>query len=70
MTGKDRPDDKCPHCGADLVGDQIDPDVADQYAGEWYNGKKYFSRRIGLYDMGLDRTVKWKCPDCGGEWDR
>lgn len=65
-----KPNDPCPHCGTNLTGDQIDPEVADQYAGEYIDGKKYFSRVIGIYDMALDRTVAWKCPDCEEEWRR
>jgi DNA-directed RNA polymerase subunit RPC12/RpoP len=33
------------------------------------NGK-WYSRVIGLYDRGLDRTVSWRCPDCNHEWER
>lgn len=36
---------------------------ADRTKGRW-------GRAIGIYDIDRDRTVKWKCPDCEGEWDR
>lgn len=29
-----------------------------------------FSRAIGLYDRDRDKTVAWRCPDCGHEWKR
>lgn len=71
----------CPSCGIDLDGGLIwatgmkmhgDEERADEYAkaygatrttGRW--GKK-----IGIYDMELDRTTHWKCPECAHEWER
>ena len=35
---------------------------------DWRDGK--FSRVLGVYDVRRDRTVAWKCPDCGREFDR
>lgn len=70
----------CPHCGADMDGGSIwetgltmlgNEKAADDYAaghgatrtsGNW-------SRRRGIYDVHLDKTVRWACPDCNGEWE-
>lgn len=45
---------------------------ADKYAAAYgatrTTGK--WGREIGIYDMGKDRTVAWKCPDCDHEWPR
>ena len=43
---------------------------ADRYA-ECYGAtrtKGQWGRQIGIYDMELDRTVRWQCPDCKHEW--
>lgn len=72
---------KCPHCHADLNGDFIWQTFIDQgetegTADEWahhYGATRTegrWGRAIGLYDRDLDRTVRWKCPDCDGEWPR
>ena len=71
----------CPNCNADLDGDSIwehffkqtgsetDADrIADHYAATREKGK--FGRVIALYDRDKDRTVGWKCPDCGHAWER
>lgn len=29
----------------------------------WFD--THFSRRMGIYDVKQDRTVGWRCPDCG-----
>jgi hypothetical protein len=43
----------CPACDTDLCDRENGPP---------------FKREIGIYDRNKDRTVSWKCPDCGGEW--
>lgn len=71
----------CPNCNADLNGGSIweyfyrktnsetEADKtakaygADRTQGNW-------GRAIGIYDMDLDRTVAWKCPDCNHQWGR
>ncbi len=53
----------CPHCGVSLLGNPI-PE-ADR---EHYGAATHWKREIGIYDMDLDRTVKYRCPDCSGEW--
>ena len=55
----------CPHCKVDLTGEPIQ----EQYL-QWYAGATHSSRVISIYDRAKDRTVKWKCPDCGHEWER
>jgi hypothetical protein len=35
-----------------------------------YGGATHFSRVIGIYSMDEDRTIAWRCPDCGQEWPR
>lgn len=56
--------ENCPECHANLQGEPIPKEQQESY------GATHFSRKIGLYDMKIDRTVKWKCPDCDFEWDR
>jgi hypothetical protein len=71
----------CPHCGTDLDGEGIwqhfyeklgterqADETAELYGATREKGK--FGRVIGIYDMEKDRTVRWKCPDCDGEWPR
>ncbi len=45
---------------------------ADRYASSYGATRTTgrWGRQIGIYDMSKDRTVKWQCPDCGGEWPR
>lgn len=54
----------CPSCGANLQGPSIDADKQHLY------GATHFSRKIGIYSMKEDRTIKWACPDCDFRWDR
>lgn len=54
----------CPHCKANLQGERITKEKQELY------GATHFIRKIGIYDLLKDRIVKWKCPDCEGEWDR
>jgi heterodisulfide reductase subunit C len=59
------PPDDCPNCGANLYYLPIPFEHR-----EYYTRPFFFSRRIGLYDVKADRTVSWKCPDCGHTWER
>ena len=43
-------------------------EVSESYGATKTHGK--WGRAIGIYDMYKDRTARWKCPDCGHEWDR
>lgn len=67
----------CPHCNADLDGGDIyqtfldqgrTPEEAKEVASH-YCGTKW-GREIGIYCIDRDRTVEYRCPDCGGHWDR
>ena len=58
--------DTCPHCDADLRGQEIDPQYRD-----WYGGETHYSRVIGVEVRGLyDGVLYWQCPDCGKSWNR
>jgi hypothetical protein len=55
--------ENCPHCKFDLQGESIPKEQQESY------GATHFTRKIGIYDLEKDRTVKWKCPECDGEWN-
>ncbi len=64
-TTRRRDDERyCPSCDADLRGEPIPDETREHYS------VTHYSRRIGIYDRRLDRTVAWRCPDCGYEWPR
>jgi hypothetical protein len=55
----------CPHCNANLVGDEIPANIRHHYgsATNW-------RREIGLVNPHkYDGVWEWKCPDCLGTWD-
>lgn len=54
----------CPNCSANLQGEPIPKEQQESY------GCTNFTRKIGIYDIYEDRTVKSKCPDCEYEWAR
>lgn len=69
----------CPNCESNLEGDLIFDTFMKQYGDEekalatagMYGATKTegrWKRQIGIYDMDRDRTVAWRCPDCGHEW--
>jgi len=51
--------DKCDKCGVSFDGGPIPDDVNHFYSSDRWN------RAIGIYDLDQDRTVSYKCPDCG-----
>jgi hypothetical protein len=55
----------CPHCNASMQGSGIPEEMQ-----HLYGGATHFSRVIGIYSMDEDRTIAWRCPDCGQEWPR
>lgn len=57
--------DACPECGTSWLAEPI-PEASRHH----YGGRTHFRRLIGIYDPRRDRTVAWRCPDCGTEWDR
>jgi len=71
----------CPKCTSNLEGGLVFDTFMEQYNDEakalevasMYGATKttgHWGREIGIYDMEKDRTVSWRCPDCGHEWDR
>lgn len=57
----------CPHCKADLRGEEIPVENREKY----YGGATHFLRVIGVEIRGVyDGTLFWRCPDCGGAWHR
>jgi rubredoxin len=56
----------CPACNADWQGEEIPPEHRKYYA----EGTTHGSRLIGIYDRAIDRTVEWRCPDCGARFPR
>lgn len=54
--------DNCPKCGASLLDKPI-----PEESRKLYGGKTHFRRVIGIYSREQDRTVAWRCPDCGYE---
>jgi rubrerythrin len=54
----------CPKCKSDLTGEPIPDKDREAFGGT------HFERQIGIVDRDKDRVVKWKCPDCGHEWER
>ena len=72
----------CPHCNFDNTGENIYQVMLKQCNGDearaleratMYSGfKEYglencFSNRIGIYDWGKDRTIKYVCGNCKGD---
>lgn len=68
----------CPHCHADLRGENIYEHFLSKYQDEaeakratgMYGGDGYFYRTIAVYSLERDRTTHYRCPDCHSEWDR
>lgn len=54
----------CPNCGVSLLGDKVPDEDQDMFK------TTHFKREIGVYDIDLDMTVKYKCPDCDAYWDK
>ena len=50
--------DKCDKCGVSFDDGPIPDDIRHLYQSDRWN------RAIGIYDLGQDRTVAYKCPDC------
>jgi rubrerythrin len=57
--------DFCPKCNVDFK----DKPIPEKHR-EFYGNETHFSRLIFIYDRDLDRTVSWRCPDCGYTWKR
>ena len=73
---------QCPSCGMDFDDGLIFDTFMEQYEGDeekaletasHYGATKTTGRwgkQIAIYDMELDRTTHYKCPECAHEWDR
>lgn len=62
----------CSACGADLRGPSIPVESRHLYGADMKcrhgcGGEPHYSHLISIYDMKRDRTVAWRCPDCGHE---
>ena len=64
----------CEECRADLRGPSIPTEGLYMYGGnatcDGCGDALHYSRLIGVYDPDRDRTVVWRCPDCGHEETR
>lgn len=71
----------CPNCKNDLDGRSIYETFFEKYGDEekaleiaaMYGATKTegrWGRQIAIYDIHRDRTVAYRCPDCGHRWDR
>lgn len=71
----------CQNCKADLDGGLIFDTFIEKYGEEqkaleaaaMHGATKTegrWGRQIGIYRMDQDRTVVYRCPDCGYEWPR
>lgn len=60
----ERPEEFCPHCGADIIGDEIPIEIRNNYKPPYY-----WRRKIGITDIELDRITHWQCPDCNHIWE-
>jgi predicted RNA-binding Zn-ribbon protein involved in translation (DUF1610 family) len=60
----ERPEEFCPHCGADIIGDEIPVEIRHHYKPPYY-----WLRKIGITDLELDRITYWQCPDCNHIWE-
>ncbi|QNE18233.1 hypothetical protein F1D05_10405 [Kribbella qitaiheensis] len=54
--------DRCPHCGAALIGDLIPEE--DRRPG----GPDRYRRDIGVETNDYDGILYWTCPDCDAAW--
>jgi hypothetical protein len=56
---------ECPLCKASLRASPIPEEQRHHYGGA-----THYSDVIGVYDHARDRTTHWRCPECGGTWER
>ena len=56
------PEDRCPGCNVDLDAGQL-PEELWPHAVPPYR----WSRKIAITNVD---PAKWRCPDCGHEWDQ
>ena len=69
----------CPNCKTDLDGEPIwqfffkktGSEKEATHEAKFFGATRTrgkFGRQIGICSLEKDRTVAWKCPDCGHEW--
>lgn len=56
--------ERCPKCNVSFKGNEI-----PEKDREAFGGLTHFDRKIMCYDIDLDRTTGYMCPDCGYRWD-
>ena len=56
---------KCVECGYSFKGEKI-----PKGSQEFYGNHTHFSKMVGVYDIDLDRTVYFQCPECNAHYDR
>lgn len=52
----------CPHCGENLVGDEIEPSRR-----EWFGNRTHYSKLVGING---DSVMFYECPKCRGRVER
>lgn len=57
--------EKCLDCGVSFKAEKI-----PKNSKEFYGELTHFSKLIGVYDVDLDRTVFFKCPECPARYGR
>jgi len=55
----------CSECKASFVAEKI-----PKGSKEFYGDYTHFSRLVGIYDVNLDRTVYFQCPECPARYGR
>lgn len=77
-----RTSETCPACDTNLIDSEIPQENRYCYLGFVKNSQgeyepapdhgrpMYYYRTIGIYDVYKDRTVAYKCPDCGHQSER
>jgi hypothetical protein len=65
-----------PPLNTDLVTDRFgQTEICPICNTNWFDGVREEDglrclRLIGIYDIDLDKTVEWQCPDCRTRWTR
>jgi hypothetical protein len=61
---RDNVEEHCPACDKGFHGRDIEQRLWHMY------GARHFSRKIGIYNIMMDRTTTYRCPFCKHEWSR
>lgn len=54
---------RCPHCDADLNGDEIPENIREHYRPPYR-----WRREVAIYCRERDRVTAYECPDCKKQW--